>query len=127
MTFPVNADIRAIVFDLDGTLYVSDEFAATIQEGAADYISGLKGVSAEEARQLVAASRLRLEEHYGAAQTLSAACCALGGTTSALHDHFQAHLHPEAFLHRDERVVALIERLGRRFALYIFTNNNRSL
>lgn len=127
MTLPVTGDIRAIVFDLDGTLYVCDAFAATIQSAAAGYVAELQGVSREEACMMIAATRLRLAGQSGAAQTLSAACCALGGTTPALHDYFQAHLQPEAFLQCDERVVELIGRLHRRFSIYIYTNNNRPL
>jgi HAD superfamily hydrolase (TIGR01549 family) len=128
MALPDARDIRAIVFDLDGTLYVCEEYAATIQEAAAGYVAALLGVSAVEARRLIAASRLSLAEVNGsAAQTLSAACCALGGTAPALHDYFQAHLHPESFLNRDDRVVELVDSLGRGYALYIYTNNNRPL
>lgn len=127
MQLPVTSDIRAIVFDLDGTLYVCDEFAATIQEEAAGYIAELLGVGTAEARQLISATRRRMAEESGAVQTLSAACRALGGTTPALHDYFLAHLQPEAYLQCDERVVALIDRLRKRFSLYIYTNNNRPL
>jgi HAD superfamily hydrolase (TIGR01549 family) len=77
---------------------------------------------------MVSAARLRLAEQSGALQsTLSAACCALGGSTPALHDFFRANLQPEAFLQRDGRVVELIDSLRHHFALYIYTNNNRPL
>ena len=59
--------IRGIVFDLDGTLYVSEPFAATIQEAAVGYIAALKGISGDEARSLMVAARSRLSEsawHY---------------------------------------------------------------
>lgn len=120
--------IRAIVFDLDGTLYVSDGFAATIQDEAAAYMADLKGIPQEEMRRLMAATRLRLaEESGGAVQTLSAVCSTLGGNIAALHAHFQRHLRPEAYLVRDDRVIELLERLHRRFALYIYTNNNTTV
>jgi len=124
---PDGAEIKAIVFDLDGTLYVSDEFAATIQDGAADYLAGVLGVGSEEARRMIAATRSRLAEESGTVQTLSAVCRVLGGSVEALHAHFRQYLCPESFLKRDERVVALLERLRRHFALYIYTNNNRTL
>ena len=121
------AEIRAIVFDLDGTLYVNDEFAAAIQDGGADYLAGVLGVGSEEARRMMAATRSRLAAESGSVQTLSAVCRALGGSVQGLHAHFQQHLRPESCLERDERVVSLLERLRRRFALYIYTNNNRVL
>jgi len=128
MTVPAANDIRAIVFDLDGTLYVSDEYAATIQDAAVGYVSGLLGLNSAEASQILADTRRRMaDENDAATTTLSAACCELGGTTPALHDYFQRHMRPESYLKRDDRVVHLIERLGRHFSLYVFTNNNRPL
>lgn len=119
--------IRAIVFDLDGTLYVSDVYAATILDEAAAYIAGVLGVSTEEARQAMSASRQRLTKERGTVQTLSSVCSDLGGRTHALHSHFRKHLYPELHLKRDERVAALLERLSRRFCLYVYTNNNSVL
>ena len=127
LNIPGVAEIRAIVFDLDGTLYVNDEFAAAIQDGGADYLAGVQGVGFEEARQKMAATRSRLAEESGSVQTLSAVCRALGGNVTDLHAHFQHYLRPESCLKRDERVVSLLERLRRRFALYIYTNNSRPL
>jgi len=115
------------VFDLDGTLYVSDEFAATIQNEAAVYLAGFLGVGIEEAGQAMATTRQRLAEERGTVTTLSSVCTALGCDPPALHRHFQTHLHPESHLKPDARVVALLERLSRRFALFIYTNNNRVL
>ena len=73
-------DIRAIVFDLDGTLYVSPAFAAAIQEAATGYIAGIKKISPTEAGRLMAETRSRLIEERDEIPTLSAICSELGGT-----------------------------------------------
>ena len=57
--------IRGIIFDLDGTLYVSPDFAATIQDAAAGYIAGLRGITPEQAGRLMAATRSLLTEETG--------------------------------------------------------------
>jgi len=119
--------IRGIIFDLDGTLYVSEPFAATIQEAAVGYIAALKGISGDEASSLMKATRTRLSEAQGITPTLSAVCCELGGSIRDLHAIFEALLRPESYLVRDERVVSLLERLSRRFDLCVYTNNNRAL
>lgn len=124
---PAGSEIRAIVFDLDGTLYVSDAFAALIQEGAAAYLATLLGGDVEQARAEMAAVRRRLADERGAAPTLSEVCRALGGTLPELHGFFQERLRPEAYLTRDQRVVALLGDLQRHFSLYIYTNNSRAL
>jgi len=126
MSRPANP-IRGIVFDLDGTLYESPGFAATIQDAAAGYIAGLTGVTPEQAGLVIAATRKELAEESGEVPTLSSVCARLGGDVRDLHTCFARQLRPEDFLARDERVVALLERLARRMPLYLFTNNNRTL
>ncbi|MHB8056373.1 MAG: HAD family hydrolase [Desulfuromonadaceae bacterium] len=120
-------EIRAIVFDLDGTLYVCDRFADEIQNASVTYIAGLKGISQEEASQLMAATRTRLTEASGTVQTISAVCRELGGDVQELHSFFVYNLRPEAFLVRDDRVIRLMETLAEQLPLYIYTNNNRVL
>ena len=127
MTLSISSDIRGIVFDLDGTLYVCERFAAEIQKVAAAYIAGAKGVSQMEAAELMAATRTRLTEESGTVQTISAVCIELGGSVQELHRFFESTLQPETYLVRDGRVIRLLERLAAQFPLYIYTNNNRVL
>ncbi|MBK5275258.1 MAG: HAD family hydrolase [Desulfuromonadales bacterium] len=119
--------IRGIIFDLDGTLYESDVYAAEIQDAAAAYIAGLKGISTAQAARQIADTRRDLKAEGGVVVTLSSVCTHLGGTSRDLHAFFAGHLHPEAFLARDERVVSLMTRLAQQLPLYLFTNNNRLL
>ena len=127
MALPAPTHIRGIVFDLDGTLYVCERFAAEIQDASVAYIAEIKGLSPEKAALVMAATRQRLTEETGTVQTISAVCTELGGSIQELHRYFMHHLRPEAFLVRDERVIRLLEQLGTRFKLYIYTNNNRIL
>ncbi len=121
------AELKGIVFDLDGTLYVCDRFAAEIQAAASAYIAALKQISSAEAGLMMAAARLRLTEESGTVQTISAVCTELGGDVTDLHYFFEQNLQPEAYLVRDERVIRLLERLAEKFSLSIYTNNNRVL
>lgn len=122
-----SAEIRGIVFDLDGTLYVCDRFAAEIQNAAVAYFAGLRGIGHAEAKQLMASTRQRLTAESGMVQTISAVCTELGGNVQELHRLFAATLRPEAYLVRDERVIRLLEKLAARCSLFIYTNNNRVL
>jgi putative hydrolase of the HAD superfamily len=119
--------IRGIIFDLDGTLYVSPGFAATIQDAAAGYIARLRGTTPDQANQLIATTRSLLKKETGEVPTLSATSTRLGGNVRDLHTFFEACLRPEDFLTRDERVISLLERLSESIPLYLFTNNNRGL
>lgn len=120
-------DIRGMVFDLDGTLYVSPAFAATIQDEAVVYMAGVLGVAKDEAALVMADTRRRMAEESGTVQTLSAVCTVLGGNVRDLHAFFEERLEPEKYLVRDERVIELLQSLKRKFKLYIYTNNNRVL
>lgn len=120
-------EIRGIVFDLDGTLYVCDRYAVEIRKISAEYIAGLMGISQEEAGPVMDATRQRLMEKNGTVQTISAVCRELGGSVQELHGLFASSMRPEAYLVRDERVIRLLRHLAERFSLYIYTNNNRAL
>ena len=122
-----SGEIRGIVFDLDGTLYESERFAAEIQDASVAYIAGIKRLSQTEAGQVMAATRKRLSDESGTVQTISAVCTELGGSVQELHRFFEESLRPEAYLVRDERVIRLLERLAEQLPLYIYTNNNRVL
>ncbi len=124
---PQTTRIRGIIFDLDGTLYVAPGFADTIQDAAASYIARLTGTPLDQASHDMAVTRSSLAEETGGVPTLSAVCARLGGDIRDLHTYFAEQLRPEAYLARDERVIALLERLARRMPLYLFTNNNRTL
>ncbi|MDD2541525.1 MAG: HAD family hydrolase [Desulfuromonadaceae bacterium] len=121
------SEIKGIVFDLDGTLYVCERFASEIQAAAAAYIAGLKRITPAEAGLMITATRQRLTEESGTVQTLSAVCTELEGSVQELHRFFERTLRPEALLVRDERVIQLMKHLAKSFALYIYTNNNRVL
>ena len=119
--------IRAIVFDLDGTLYLNDGFSAEIKWGAGIYIAELKGITVENAAILIRETRQRLSSERGQEATLSAVCVELGGSIAGFHKTVTPLLHPETLLKPDYRVTALLTALAKRFELYLYTNNNRTL
>jgi len=119
--------IKAGVFDLDGTLYFSGGLGREIGRVTAVYLSRIKRVDEYAAKELVRTTRKRLTLELGREASLSLACEALGGDLHELHRFFAEEIVPEPFLCRDEMVVELLTGLGRRFPLYIYTNNNRSI
>ncbi len=121
------ADAKAIVFDLDGTLYVNDALARQIRTSAGRYIASLKRIDIIDAGHLLHAAQKRLSAESGMESTLSAACVEVGGDIRLLHDHFSAEIRPELFLERDDGLVKALDRLSDIADLYIYTNNNRFL
>lgn len=118
--------IRALVFDLDGTLYVNKAFGKEILYCADRYIADLKGVGFDEAVELITATRKELSAGTGLESSLSATCMALGGDLREMHRRFAVEIDP-AHLSHDARVVGFLQELRKRFDLYLYTNNNRSL
>jgi len=123
---PLN-NIRGIIFDLDGTLYVSPSFAAALQKAASDYIAGIQKIESDEAYRLIAETRGHLIEERDEIPTLSAVCSKLGGNIRDLHAFFEACLQPEEHLVKDLRVISLLKNLAESRPLYLYTNNNRAL
>jgi putative hydrolase of the HAD superfamily len=119
--------MKALIFDLDGTLYVNRPLGREILLSASRYIAVLQKITVEEAEFLIVETRNRLSEESGLDTPMSRACEELGGNLRELHCHFAEEIRPELFLDRDERVVELLKFLGSRFELYIYTNNNRRL
>ena len=119
--------LRAILFDLDGTLYVDRELGWEIHLSACRYIAEVRGVMLAQAELLVKETKKQLSASLGYRVTLTRACTELGADIRELHRHFCEDIVPEAFLERDERVAALLQRLGTRYELYLYTNNNLCL
>lgn len=119
--------INVIIFDLDGTLYVSDVLGEQIVAAASRYIAELRATTVADAERLIRETKELLIRRQAVAVTLSLACRELGGDLPELHRRFAGEIDPVPLLRRDERVVALLRRLSERFDLYLYTNNNRSL
>jgi putative hydrolase of the HAD superfamily len=118
------SDLKSLVFDLDGTLYVNHDLGREIHLCGCRYIGELKGTSVTEADELIRATKKWLKEESGFDSSLSHACLELGGDLRELHRRFALEIRPERYLSPDDRVTRLLQSLGRRFDLTIYTNNN---
>lgn len=119
--------IKAIVFDLDGTLYVSDPFEQAIWSSVCRYAGEILRVAPEAAGQQLQQLREQLSAERGTQQTLAVAIEALGGTVPEMHRRFALELEPQEFLQPDPRVRPLLDRLAERYLSWLLTNNNRVL
>jgi len=119
--------IKAIIFDLDGTLYVSDAFEHAVWESVSRYAGELLGIPSEEAGQQIKELRQRLTEERGTLQTLAVAIEVLGGTVPEMHRRFAEELEPQQYIQPDPRVKPLLDQLGERYTSWLLTNNNQTL
>jgi putative hydrolase of the HAD superfamily len=123
----LQSDIKAVIFDLDGTLYVSNELGGEISRVACRYLAELKGITSDDAEALIRQTKETLSQASCSDATLSQAILALGGDLRALHNRFADEIHPRNYLARNQRVMELLKALGERFEVYLYTNNNRRL
>ncbi len=126
-TFPVLGELKALVFDLDGTLYVNNDLGREINLCACRYIAELKETTVPDANNLIRETKKKLAAASGIESTLSHACMELGGDLRELHRRFADEVAPERFLSPEKRVTDLLFSLGNRFEMAIYTNNNRRL
>jgi putative hydrolase of the HAD superfamily len=121
------SQIRSIVFDLDGTLYVSDEVADEIWIAACDLVAHSRGLSREAGREVLRCSKRRLAETLDEEPTLTRTCLELGIDASEFHRALQQRVHPERYLDPDPVLYALLDSLRDRCDLYLYTNNSLPL
>ena len=119
--------LTTLVFDLDGTLYVNRDLAREIHSAACRFVGMRFGIPVAEADRLIRETKAELTVRSGWESSLSEACLHLRVDLAALHGYFADTIDPTPLLQRDERVVGLLERLGCRFGLHVYTNNNRTL
>lgn len=116
--------ICSIVFDLDGTLYVSPGVAEEIERAAEGLVAKTRGVSSAEGRALLRGARRRLAETLDEMPTLTRTCLELGIEVGDLHRAFQQQVHPERHLSHDPVLAALLDSLREHCDLFLYTNNN---
>lgn len=120
-------DIRSIVFDLDGTLYLRPEVGEEIFTAAAGLVSASRGISMAEAKQMLRKAKQRLTETLEETPTLTHTCQELGIDIRDFHRALREGVHPERHLESDPILYALLDSLQDRYDLYLYTNNSLPL
>jgi len=119
--------VRAYVFDLDGTLYVSEEIADEIWKAACELLARSRGLSREEGREVLRCAKRRLTETLDEEPTLTRTCLELGIEIPEFHRTLQKQVHPERYLDHDPVLYALLDSLRDRCDLFLYTNNSLPL
>lgn len=115
--------IRSLVFDLDGTLYDSRELGAQIEQAAIAVVAESRGLTVEQGERLLREARRTLAEVPGELPPLSRTCLELGLELQDFVRGLEEKVHPERCLQPDTELAALLQFLGERYGLYVYTNN----
>lgn len=113
--------IKVLVFDLDGTLYESEEYTRQLMEGIRDTLAEFLSVDVRDAEKLL--HRLRVE--YG---SITLGLKSLGIEKSEFYQKLGDKLDPERFIKKRPQLLELLSTLRRKgLKLACHTNASRAL
>ncbi|MCX8187672.1 MAG: HAD-IA family hydrolase [Nitrososphaeria archaeon] len=113
--------IKVVIFDLDGTLYESEEYTRQLMEGIRDSLAEFLSMDTREAEKLL--RRLRAE--YG---SITLGLKSLGIDKSEFYRVLVDKLTPEKFIKTRPKLLELLSTLRRRgLRLVCHTNASRVL
>jgi FMN phosphatase YigB (HAD superfamily) len=116
--------IRALVFDMDLTLYSNDEYGQYQIDKLVEKLGQLRGLSFEEMNREVEEKRKAWAlSHEGKAISLSYILMGYGIGMEEIISWREETLEPKLFIKEDEKLKAALEKLSNSFALGVVTNN----
>jgi phosphoglycolate phosphatase/putative hydrolase of the HAD superfamily len=115
--------LRAIVFDIDSTLYTNPEYAHEQVDAQIRHFAELRGMSHDEGRSTVGEFRASYEREHGKKISLGNALVHFGVPIAESVRWRETLLEPARFLSADGRLRETLVGLGKRFFLVAVTNN----
>lgn len=113
--------IKAVVFDLDGTLYESEEYTRQLIESICNTLAELLSIDIQDAEKLLHELRMR----YG---SITLGLKSLGIEKSEFYRSLVDKLSPERLLKARPQLLELLSELKRRgFKLACHTNASKAL
>ena len=123
-TYNIPETVKGIIFDIDGTLYTSDEYVFEQVDVQVRHFAKLKSISVETARKMVEEYKSKwAENHNGEKISLAKTMAAFGIPVAESILWRKKLIKPEKFLHRDEKLVKTIESLKSKYKIICVTNN----
>ncbi len=110
-----------LIFDLDGTLYKSEELYLARDVEIFKMISLKLDISLDEARALLFSKKKELKELGEPSNTLST-LKKLGISSNEFFESLEK-VSPRLFIKKDEKLTQLFSDLSKNHSIYIFTNS----
>ena len=122
--YKVPENLKAIIFDIDSTLYTSPSYAFEQVDCQVREFAKTQGISAEEARKRVADYRKKFAlEHNGSKVSLGNTLLAFGVPIEQSVEWRKQLLEPKEYLSFDQKLVDELKILNQTFKLICVTNN----
>ncbi|NLJ47908.1 MAG: HAD family hydrolase [Treponema sp.] len=125
--FRLPASPRALLFDLDSTLYTNPEYAAFQNEVLVDELARFRRVETARIREEIREARDRIARETGKVTSLGNAMAVLGVDIPTSVAWRERLIKPSDWLSPDARLAEALAALASRFALAVVTNNPRSV
>lgn len=123
-TFNLPERPKALIFDIDATLYTCPEYAHEQIDAQVRHYASLNGITADEARRMVADFRRKwAAEHGGQKISLGNLLKSFGIPIETSIEWRKKLFDPADYLKADARLAEAVGRLSKRFALVCVTNN----
>ena len=122
--YKIPNDIRALIFDIDSTLYTNAAYAFEQVDCQVREFAKMRGISADEARKMVADYRKKFAaENDGKKISLGNTLLAFGIPIEQSVEWRKKLLEPADFLNRDQKLIEEMKVLSAKYKLICVTNN----
>ena len=122
--YNVPSDIKAIIFDIDSTLYTNAAYAFEQVDCQVRRFASLRGITNDQARKMVADYRKKYAaENGGKKVSLSNALRSFGVSIEQSVQWRRELIEPADFLGPDKKLQEALAALGSRYKLLCVTNN----
>jgi len=117
-------EYKAVLFDMDNTLYTHDEYARTQIDLPVERLAQLRGKTFEEMNAQISEYRKNwAATHGGKAISLGNTLLAFGVSIEETVIWRKELYRPEDYLVTDKKLHSVLEKLASRFTLAVVTNN----
>lgn len=122
--YKIPDNIRALIFDIDSTLYTNAAYAFEQVDCQVREFAKMRGISADEARKMVADYRKKFAaENDGKKISLGNTLLAFGIPIEQSVEWRKKLLEPADFLNRDQKLIEEMKELSAKYKLICVTNN----
>lgn len=123
-TFNLPEKAKVLIFDIDSTLYTCPEYAHEQIDSQVRYFADLNGMTADEARKMVADYRRKwAQEHDGQKISLGNLLTAFGVSIETSIEWRKKLFDPAQFLKRDEPLLKTLTEFSKKYYMICVTNN----
>jgi HAD superfamily hydrolase (TIGR01549 family) len=113
--------IRAMIFDLSGTLYENEELDDEYAKMLYRLVSEARDIGLDESKRIISEKKKELEKTLGKHATKLSAMEALGFDRKMVHDAY-CKVEPRKYLGKNKRLSDFLNALKRGYKLGLITN-----